>query len=445
MTINQLKPTTIYTVYGNPDIDRSKEQALLYLYQPIIGNDALSLFLNLKGDLTIEGVSSDLMHADLLAAMDRGLQAVLQARERLEGIGLLSVFQKNDPDLGLLVAYRVNDPLEPSAFFQDELMCYLLLERIGQRRFERLVERFRPKGYSLPGFTETTKHFLEVYRFREEGFAANTDMIEQTQDNFPKNQRAARDSDFDLIFMETQLKKMGVMIDQEAQRKLEALHLMYGLDEMDLLEYAGKAVDQQSIDFNYLRQLLRKDRSALLAKKENSNRNQSNSQRKERISLTPAERQIIDEVQRISPMTYLQAIKQQKGGFVAPSETRIIESLVDKHLFPNSVINLLINYILVVKNHSSLNQNYLNAIANDWAQKKITTPEEVMANLRQSDQKLVKKTSADRYSNNRQRQARKEKLPSHIKQPPQEKKLSPEKEAELNRKLAEYLNKEGEE
>ena len=97
----ELKPSTFYTVYGEPQLDQSKQDALLYLYQPIIGSNALSLYLTFVSDVSIEGKSASLMHTDLLAAVDTGLMNLVKAREQLEGIGLLETFQKTDNEIGM--------------------------------------------------------------------------------------------------------------------------------------------------------------------------------------------------------------------------------------------------------------------------------------------------------------------------------------------------------
>jgi replication initiation and membrane attachment protein len=117
--------------------------------------------------------------------------------------------------------------------------------------------------------------------------------------------------------------------------------------------------------------------------------------------------------------------------------------LISRNLLPKSVINIIINYILVIQNQAVINANYLNAIANDWAQKKIISPEAAITHVRENNQKLVRKPQTSRPAYQKRGAGRKEALPEHIKQPPKETKLTPEKEAELNRKLAEYLSKEG--
>ncbi|MEO1770841.1 DnaD domain protein [Candidatus Enterococcus ferrettii] len=439
---SELRPTTIYSVYGSPLLDESRQQALLFLYQPIIGAEALSLYLNLSSDITVEGKSPELMHADLLAAIDNGLAAMLKAREKLEGIGLLNTFQKEDNELGMTLFYQLIPPLMPIDFFQDALMCYLLMEKIGERRFQRLVERFRPKVVPTEGLTNITKRFRDSYRFEETRFAANTELFDDTHDKFIQPKVAA--STFDWTFFNQQLEKFSLTLEEEDQKKIEALHQMYGIDEMEMLDFAVKSSERNQIQLTFLRNLIVKSKQIKSVDGETEvqladNRNLSG-------EFSKAEQEIIRQSERIPPIKYLQAIKKQKGGYETNQEIRLIEDLLSRHLFPNSVVNILINYILVIQNQAVINQNYLNAIANDWAQRKIQRPEEAIVHVRQADQKLVKKKTTNRRNNaaGRKTQGRKEILPSHIKEPPKEKKISPEKEAELNRKLAEYLNKEGE-
>ncbi|MFC0275963.1 hypothetical protein ACFFH2_04555, partial [Enterococcus devriesei] len=141
---DELKPSTFYTVYGEPQLDQSKQNALLYLYQPIIGSTALSLYLNLVSDLMIEGKSPSLMHTDLLATLDTGLMNLVKARHKLEGIGLLETYQQEDHEIGMNLIYQLRIPLAPDKFFQDPLMSFLLMDKVGDRRYERLINRFKP-------------------------------------------------------------------------------------------------------------------------------------------------------------------------------------------------------------------------------------------------------------------------------------------------------------
>jgi len=432
----ELKPSTFYMVYGEPQFDQSKQDALLYLYQPIIGSTALSLYLTLTSDVTIEGTSPSLMHTDLLAAVDTGLMNLVKAREHLEGIGLLETYEKIDDELGMSLIYQLRLPLNPEKFFQDPLMAYLLMEKIGRRRFERLVERFKPKLFNRKKAKNITKRFREVYRLDEKSFSSQSEILEQTQEDFSIH------TDFDWTLFSQQLKRFNLILSVDEREKIQTFQTLYGVNELDLAEFVAKAAagEKAGLNFNYLRQLINKEK-----------RPNVSSSSKEIItdglmvtgSFSPQELEIIAQSKKIAPVTFLRAIKREKGGFETNTEVRLLEELIGRNLLPKSVINIIINYILVIQNQAVINANYLNAIANDWAQKKITTPEAAITHVRENNQKLVRKPQTNRSTYQKRGSGRKESLPEHIKQPPKELKLSPEKEAELNRKLAEYLSKEG--
>lgn len=434
----ELKPSTFYTVYGEPQLDQSKQDALLYLYQPIIGSNALSLYLTFVSDVSIEGKSASLMHTDLLAAVDTGLMNLVKAREQLEGIGLLETFQKTDNEIGMSLLYQLHPPLIPEKFFQDPLMAYLLMDKVGKRRYERLVERFKPKTFEKGEVKNITKRFREVYRFDDKAFASQSESLEQTQEAF------STQTDFDWSLFTQQLKRFNLFLSYDDREKLQTFQTLYGLNELDLAEYVAKASagEKNGLNFSYLRQLINKEKRPNVSAEPKETMIDSSSSANNG-SFSPQELEVIAQSKKIAPVTFLRAIKREKGGFETNTEVRLLEELISRNLLPKSVINIIINYILVIQNQAVINANYLNAIANDWAQKKIISPEAAIAHVRENNQKLVRKPQTSRPAYQKRGAGRKEALPEHIKQPPKETKLTPEKEAELNRKLAEYLSKEG--
>ncbi|MBM7711651.1 DnaD domain protein [Enterococcus xiangfangensis] len=432
----ELKPSTFYTVYGEPRLDQSKQESLLYLYQPIIGSTAASLYLTLVSDLTLEGKSPSLMHTDLLAAIDAGLMNLIKARERLEGMGLLESYQAVDHEIGLNLIYQLRLPLSPEKFFQDPLMAYLLLDKVGKSRYERLVERFKATSFDKKNLKNITKRFRDVYRLDEKAFTSQGEILEQTQVAFTEN------PEFDWSLFTQQLKRFNLLLSQEEREKLQTFQTLYGLNELDLAEYVAKAAAGEKIglNFNYLRQLINKEKRPIVSAKQQT----AVAEHSETTSnFSSQELEIIAQSKKIAPVTFLRAIKREKGGFETNTEVRLLEELIGRNLLPKSVINIIINYILVIQDQAVINANYLNAIANDWAQKKIVTPEGAIAHVRENNQKLVRKPQTSRPAYQKRGAVRREALPEHIKQPPKETKLAPEKEAELNRKLAEYLSKEG--
>ena len=104
--------------------------------------------------------------------------------------------------------------------------------------------------------------------------------------------------------------------------------------------------------------------------------------------------------------------------------------------------NVLLNYVLVIKNNASLNASYVNTVANEWAQKKIATAEEAIQHIRQiSNQAKQSKQKKQTNYQTGKRNVRREKLPDWVNQPKDEKQISSEKKAEIDRRFKEYLAK----
>ena len=105
----------------------------------------------------------------------------------------------------------------------------------------------------------------------------------------------------------------------------------------------------------------------------------------------------------MTPFDFMTSIKQQRNGYVSNGEQRIILDLVQVGTIPSEVINILIHYVLVVKNNPTINKNLIDTIANDWSQKGIQTAEQAIEAVRQRDKEF--KASRKEKIENRQAQS----------------------------------------
>lgn len=222
-------------------------------------------------------------------------------------------------------------------------------------------------------------------------------------------------------------------------------HQLYGFDELTLGELISQSYDssEQKVSEKELQKAILamqrrpvKQTKETVAVSENSNEPSSNEH------LTNAALQLIKEAQSIPPMKYLEAIKSEKGGYVSKQENWLLQDLVSQSGLSSSVINVLLNYVLVIKNNASLNASYVNTVANEWAQKKIATAEEAIQHIRQiSNQAKQSKQKKQTNYQTGKRNVRREKLPDWVNQPKDEKQISSEKKAEIDRRFKEYLAK----
>lgn len=451
----ELQPKNIYQGRKSYPLREEGKSSLLYLYQPLIGSEALSLYFTLLSEIPLQkGVGPEGLHADLLSSLNCGIPQLYEARKKLEGIGLLEVFFKEDPSLGGCFIYELLEPIEPLAFFKDTLLSFLLLEKVGQRRFDQLIQLFQPEHFSTNDYQKITKKFLEVYRFNEKTYAADQEKLEVNQQSFTTKStdlgKSMEQSTLDWRFLTDWLAKKHIMnLDESLKEQLTMYHLLYGVDELTLGEWVVQAYDfsEQTVSVKELQRIVlmnqqTKRTNTLTNQKEEATSANQYETPKEATALTNATLQLVNEAKSIPPMKYLEALKQAKGGYVSKQETWLLQDLVSQSGLSNSLINILINYVLVIKDRSSLTASFVNTIANEWAQKKIMTPEEAIEHIRKTNSKGKQNTknTNQNYSTNR-RNVRREKLPDWVNQPKEEKKISSEKKAEIERRFKEYFAK----
>lgn len=96
--------------------------------------------------------------------------------------------------------------------------------------------------------------------------------------------------------------------------------------------------------------------------------------------------------------------------------------------------------MLVIKDNTSLNTSYANAVADKWTQKKIVTAEKTIQRIWQISNRAEqsKRKKRTNYPSGK-RNARQEKFPDWVDQPKDEKQISSEKEVEIDRRFREYL------
>ena len=147
-TWEKITPNTIYQVFKALPLTQEGKDGLLYLYQPIIGAQALALYFQFLGD-EADSNESEFIHLDCLNALNIGLSSFLEARKRLEGMGLLTVFEKEDPEFGKIYLYQLEEPLVPQKFIKDVTYSFLLHQAVGERKFKQLTRRFKPKKINI--------------------------------------------------------------------------------------------------------------------------------------------------------------------------------------------------------------------------------------------------------------------------------------------------------
>ncbi|WP_314065462.1 DnaD domain protein [uncultured Vagococcus sp.] len=461
----QLHPQDSFTVKLAAPITSHDEQLLSYLYQPIIGMDAFSIyhtFLTAVDESDYD--SHELRHSDLFNQLNIDLPRLFNARVKLEGIGLLRVFVKEAGGRRHFI-YELQAPLKAEELFQDDVLAVLLLDSVGDRRYQKLVQRFAIPKVNTTEYADVTKKFLDVYQFNQESIASHEVTLSVAKDEFFSSEKPKLSSvneTFDWAYFVSLLDGLYIdkeQIQQELKETVFTLHQLYGINELEM-----KSLVENEVDYVTNKVALNQLRKSVVLKYHGVKKQKTMPVEEAAVELSAddqlvrrrntlkllgyndGEIQVIVSSESISPMIFLSAIKKQKGGFVANEERWAVENLVKQSGLPDSVINVLIHYILVGKGNAAVNQKFANSIANDWAQAQIFSPEDAMTKVKEMGAAAQKQSAPRKNNYRKQTSGRKETLPDWVGKTNAETKVSQEEEdyfKEQLRKMREK-GKEGE-
>lgn len=345
-------------------------ETIFNLYQPIIGNDASSLYMSLVMEAKNQRAASPITHESFLVRMQLSTQEFIKARSFLEAVGLLRTFYDNNGTY----TYLLYSPKTPKSFFDNALLYGMLIKYVGEKDAMRLKSIYNEKGKEEIG-DEISKSFGEVYNpdFSDPIFQRALDS------NTNKGRRTAKiDSEFnyDRFF---ECLKEGTQIKKEAlsskeMKEIERLSTLYGVSEEASASIVGEIYDPNKekgkrIDFIELRSRLQSETSYKFLTKKQSNG------RRGVVSSDSALASKINLMEKISPKEWLGVL--QNGTQPATSDLRLIDSLSSKFHLTNGVINVLIDFVLS-ENNNVFSRAYSEKIAGSLAREGVTTVVDAM-------------------------------------------------------------------
>lgn len=454
-----LLPNESYQVYCHKRMNEDEWVSLTSLYQPVIGSFAMNLYQTLILQGQFEN-KENFLHLDLCNTLDLGIQQLEQAREKLEGLGLLKVYCKEEEFNTSHYLYEILLPMPAAAFLKDEVLSFLLLEKVGETNYQRLISRFSNDSILTEGFQEITKTFKEVYTINQQKLANTLNDLQQNKDKiaspsiaFDYQHDATNSGNIDWQFLFDLATKKFISKDKLTEavcRKLAIYHSLYGYDEFKLIDLLTQSVQYSTgeIDEKILEQQAIAQSKTLYTSKMPTSEEENQMLRKDRLlkqGFSEADWQLIVQCETYFPMEYLQEVKRLKNSFTTKQEEWLIRDLVERSPLSNAVINVLINYLLVIQNKTNLSPQLTGKIATDWSEKKIQLPEQAISHVRQivKESKEKQKAVPVTRKNYPNRNVRIEEIPEWMKSPPQEVK-NPEGVAAAKKALDALLNKEGE-
>lgn len=368
-------PADTYVVSNKAIISEYSRKIISMLYQPIIGSNATNLYFTLWSNLDINNVLSlEHSHHNLMSSMHLSIDEIVNAREKLEGIGLLRVYVSKG-SVNQYV-YELFSPLDANEFFSNPILNTALFNFIGKTEYEKITSYFSLPKINLKNYEEITSSFHEVYDFKAStSVEQNNSIVKNSKLGLTFKPTIDLDSVLSSIPEDMlELKK----ITKEIKDFLYKIAFVYNFNDDIMENIIRNSIDERHlIDKEKIRENCRK-----IYAYENSGkfptiiyRNQPDYLKHE-ITDTSKRSQFIYTLESMSPYEFL-TIKNHN---VRPSKSdlSVLEMLLIDFELPPGVVNVLIDYVLKINNNKLIPQ-FVENIATQWKRSNIKTVEEAMS------------------------------------------------------------------
>lgn len=303
-------------------------------------------------------LQSDVMSLSVLSdLLNIKEELLLNSKDKLEAIGLLSTFLKED-----IYLFRLNMPLSAKQFFLDGILGSYLRSEVGIDNFDLLMAYFSVPEISKKGYKNVTKTFDDIYQIQ------NIDIIQSEKFIFGrKNGKGVIVKDafnFDSLFekLPPRIKKKS-LYPQKIVSQIASVMYVYNfrLDEMaDILSSAydeeNKALFYERIGINSANYFQKTYGDNLISVEEKDHNCELN-------------------LSAIRPQDIVGLFGQKMTNQAFALET--IRQFIDRNAVDIGLINAVI--IVALKYHDELpGLNYLEKVLNDWLSKGIKTGDEAL-------------------------------------------------------------------
>lgn len=387
-------PADTYTVINRTILNEQDRKILIMLYQPIVGSSAINLFLTLWLNLDKnEFMSNEMPHHYLLTSMKKTIDEIVFDREKLEAVGLLKTFIKENDDVNNYI-YELFSPLSSNEFFSHPILNIVLYNQVGKVEYERLVSYFKIPRIVLSDYKDITKSFNEVFSsVPSSSFVNNIDV--KTINKLGLNMKY--NFDFNLL-----LSSFGVGTINEKTFTKENKELITNLSYIYNLE----VLEMKDIILNSLNERFMIDKTNLRKNARNYYQYQNNGKLPTILYQNQPEylrsyqgkdskrAKMIYTFETVSPYNFLKS--KYNGTKPTERDLKLIENLmIDVELKP-AVVNVLIDYVMKI-NNKKLTKNFVETIAGQWKRLNIETAEEAMNQAEKEARKKKTKTVTNTF------------------------------------------------
>jgi len=329
--MNLLENDSSFSAYVDFTLSETDEEVLDRLYFPLLKSDGFSLYHALFSD-GLRNVSPSFFHHDeFLSLLDLDSSRFLKARSRLEALGLLETYRKEEEGK-VSYCYRLLPPATPRKFFSDVLLRSALEKEVGMKRAFELKNAFKGGGFHAPeGYFNVSSPFDSVFEVVPEGTTG-----EGEDGLMEKKYKSESRFDVDLFREDLLQEGLSASVLKGQEKEVTDLLTLYGISEEDGAKLVRKNVTTDGLfAFGRFQEDCRTFRQFSPSRRTESSERESYGD-----SSASKFRKVFD---TITPQEYLAA---KYGAAPAGFMLEEVEKLRKSFGFPNPVLNVLLDYSL---------------------------------------------------------------------------------------------------
>ncbi|WP_339020612.1 DnaD domain protein [Spiroplasma endosymbiont of Atherix ibis] len=368
-----------YRVILKNIIDSSNNKIITYLYQPIIGSKAVSLYFTLINESYIISEFKTITLSNTRLSKITGISKNILSKylKKLEALGLLRTLENKSKNT---IIFNIYSPLEPVEFFNNKVFNSALLSKVKKEDYELIRFTFRDEGELTleSGYKDTSSKFIEVFGEIEELKTNETVMIKAK----PKRTNALLKG-LDYASLLNALEKEDIIISANnvmVKKAIEDVFGSYNISQFEIKEIIKKIYEKDSCSFNNSK--FYKEVAKLIFKKDEFS--ETIPEFNVELNIQNQKNQKLSEMETIEPEEYLLALLISKDKKIKQLDKKfeeIIEFLQNKYKLRNGVINCLFDFVFL-KNKGQIVTNYIYKIASTMSENGFKTAPEAFEYLK---------------------------------------------------------------
>lgn len=433
MENTNILPADTYVVVNKSIIDSEDRKILTMLYQPIIGPLPIMLYFSLWSDLDkTEIISNEYTHHHLVTNMQMTLNEIVEARRKLEAIGLLKTFYKEENINNYI--YQLYSPLKAHEFFSHPILNIVLYNNTGKKEYEKLKDYFKMPRINTSSYSDITASFSDVFT------SVPLTSYDILNDDIRKKNvlKLNIDTNFDFDFLIESLPKSlekDKVFTKEIKELIIELSYLYDLDVIKMQDIIPTCINERgTISKDELRKTCRNyyqfDNHGLLP---SVVYNSQPEYLKTPQGDTSKRAKMIYTFETIRPYELLKS--KNKGAEPTARDLKLAEDLIINYGLKPGVANVLIDYILKT-NNNKLTRSLAETIAGQWQRLNIETVDEAMKLAEKEHKKYHKNKTPSTASQSKIK--KEEKIPEWFNKEIKKQEASKEAQEEMKNLLKEY-------